>query len=212
MNLFQKLVEIRKSIQYLKKENSGGQYNFVSSSQVLGAIRKEMDNQGILVIPTVKSHKFTSSSELGGKQHMTEISLTYTILDIQSEDGKTNTLTIDWYGQGVDTGEKGVGKALTYAEKYLFLKLFQIPTDQDDPDFFQEKVKRAENDNKAMVKKGKGETMMSDEQRNQLIGFAKELNVPAARFAELHNLNKATTFKEAEAKIKEVGDFIKGKD
>src|SRR5690606_10249645 len=45
-----------------------------------------------------------------------------------------------WYGQGIDiAGEKGVGKALTYAEKYYLLKTFNIATDKDDPDSFQDK-------------------------------------------------------------------------
>jgi hypothetical protein len=39
-----------------------------------------------------------------------------------------------WYGQGIDSGERGVGKAMTYAEKYFLLKFFNIPTDEDDPD------------------------------------------------------------------------------
>lgn len=43
-------------------------------------------------------------------------------------------LEVPWYGQGVDDGEKGVGKALTYAEKYFVLKFFHIATDKDDPD------------------------------------------------------------------------------
>ena len=44
-----------------------------------------------------------------------------------------------WMGQGLDDGEKGVGKALTYAEKYFLLKFFNIATDKDDPDSFQAK-------------------------------------------------------------------------
>jgi hypothetical protein len=50
------------------------------------------------------------------------------------------TIECSWYGQGVDiAGEKGVGKALTYSEKYFMLKFFNIPTDKDDPDSFQAK-------------------------------------------------------------------------
>jgi hypothetical protein len=46
-----------------------------------------------------------------------------------------------FYAQGVDiAGEKGVGKALTYGEKYFLLKTFNIATDKDDPDAFQEKA------------------------------------------------------------------------
>lgn len=49
---------------------------------------------------------------------------------------------IPWYAQGLDVeGEKGVGKLLTYGEKYLFLKLFNIATDKDDPDSFQDTPK-----------------------------------------------------------------------
>jgi len=39
-----------------------------------------------------------------------------------------------WYAQGLDAQELGVGKALTYAEKYAILKMLNIPTSQDDPD------------------------------------------------------------------------------
>jgi hypothetical protein len=57
---------------------------------------------------------------------------------VDTESGEE--LSIPWYGQGVDlAGEKGVGKALTYAEKYFILKQFNIPTDKDDPDAFQDK-------------------------------------------------------------------------
>jgi hypothetical protein len=50
-----------------------------------------------------------------------------------------------WYAQGVDiAGEKGVGKALTYAEKTFMLKFFNIPTDKDDPDSFQQKLEDKE--------------------------------------------------------------------
>lgn len=45
-----------------------------------------------------------------------------------------------WYAQGVDiAGEKGVGKALTYAEN-IFIEIFNIATDKDDPDSFQKKL------------------------------------------------------------------------
>jgi hypothetical protein len=61
---------------------------------------------------------------------------------VDTESGES--YTIPWYGQGVDlAGEKGVGKALTYAEKYFILKQFNIPTDKDDPDSFQDKNEKS---------------------------------------------------------------------
>ena len=44
-----------------------------------------------------------------------------------------------FFSSGLNGDEKGVGSALTYAERYFFLKYFNVPTDDDDPDSFQEK-------------------------------------------------------------------------
>ena len=46
-------------------------------------------------------------------------------------------------GTGVDTQDKGVGKAMTYAYKYLLLRTFAIPTGED-PD----KISSAELDDR----------------------------------------------------------------
>ena len=39
MNIYQKLVEVRKAVPYLKKEARGNQYNYTASSQVLASVR-----------------------------------------------------------------------------------------------------------------------------------------------------------------------------
>jgi hypothetical protein len=143
MKLYNKLLEVKKSIDFIKKENQGQQYKFVSSSQVLCSLRDKMNDLGIMIIPRVQEASYTpiSQSEKGSVTIMTEIKIDYDIVNCENPEEK---ITISWYGQGVDIqGEKGVGKALTYAEKYLFLKLFNIPTDKDDPDFNQNNNKKS---------------------------------------------------------------------
>ena len=148
MNLYQKLIEARKEVPYLQKENQGEQYKYVSSSQVLGNIKTKLDELGILLIPSVKSHLVTTSSiEFFNEKnnvtkrtntYFTELDMTMTWVNAEKPDEK---IECSWYGQGVDiAGEKGVGKALTYAEKYFMLKFFNIPTDKDDPDAFQKRM------------------------------------------------------------------------
>ena len=148
MNLYQKLIEARKEVPYLQKENQGEQYKYVSSSQVLGNIKAKLDELGILLIPSVKSHAVTTSSiEFFNEKnnvtkrtntYFTELDMTMTWVNAEKPDEK---IECSWYGQGVDiAGEKGVGKALTYAEKYFMLKFFNIPTDKDDPDAFQKRM------------------------------------------------------------------------
>ena len=152
MNIYEKLIEVRKEVPYLKKENKGTQYNYVSSSQVLANCKAKMDELKLLLIPTVTGHKVSESTvEFYDKEgHVNKRTTTYfTELDlsmtwVNAEDPK-ETISCPWYGQGVDiAGEKGVGKALTYAEKYFMLKFFNIPTDKDDPDAFQQKTEGGE--------------------------------------------------------------------
>jgi hypothetical protein len=140
VNIYEKLIEVRKAVPYLQKTNAGAQYKYVGSSDVLGAIRKSMDDHKLMVIPRVlRTNVITSEGEnsRGGKntKYFTETQLEYTVVNAEKPD---EAIVIPWYAQGLDTeGEKGVGKALTYGEKYLFLKLFNIATDIDDPDAFQ---------------------------------------------------------------------------
>ena len=148
MNIYEKLVEVRKVVPYLQKENKGNQYKYVSSSQVLSNCKAKMDELGLILLPSVVAHKVTGSpiEEFNKEGHpikrtttyFTELDMVFTWVNAEKPD---ETVTCQWYGQGVDiAGEKGVGKALTYAEKYFLLKQFNIATDQDDPDSFQRKL------------------------------------------------------------------------
>ncbi|CAM3734435.1 ERF family protein [Mesobacillus zeae] len=150
LNIYQKLIEVRKAVPYLKKEAQGKQYNYTGSSQVLSSVREKMDELGLLLIPRIISKQVSESAIefIGDNGHVTKRTITYfTELDLTmtwvNADKPDETIECPWYGQGVDiAGEKGVGKALTYAEKYFILKQFNIATDKDDPDAFQEKAEQ----------------------------------------------------------------------
>lgn len=139
LNIYQKLVEVRKGVLYLQKENQGHQFKYVSSSQTISALRENMDELGLLLVPSIlEEHLHTkwANKDAGATEHMTELVVEFTWINAEKPEEK---IVCRWYGQGLDTGEKGVGKALTYAEKYLLLKFFNIATDKDDPDAFQDK-------------------------------------------------------------------------
>lgn len=146
MNLVEKLLEVRKAVPYLKKEAQGQQYKFVSSSQVLQSLRDVMDEQKLLLVPRVLEAKVSTETvewQDGSKPkrtttYFTELLMEYTWVNGEKPD---EIIVCPWYGQGVDiAGEKGVGKALTYAEKYFLLKFFNVATDRDDPDAYQPQV------------------------------------------------------------------------
>ena len=145
MNIYQKLVEVRKSVTYLQKESKGHQYNYVSSSQVLTSLREKMDELNLLLVPKVLDTNVLTEVVEGKKDgevikktttYFTELKMEFVWINADNPD---ETIVCPWYGQGVDiAGEKGVGKAMTYAEKYFLLKMFNIATDKDDPDSHQQ--------------------------------------------------------------------------
>ncbi|CAF1778330.1 hypothetical protein NRS6094_04351 [Bacillus subtilis] len=148
MNIYQKLIEVRKAVPYLKKGNKGEQYNYTSSSQVVAALREKMDELCLLLVPRIIDKNVrTETVEFKDKNgnvnkktttFFTELTMEFKWINAENPE---ETMVVPFYAQGVDkAGEKGVGKALTYAEKYFLLKQFNIPTDKDDPDAFQQKV------------------------------------------------------------------------
>lgn len=134
MKLFEKLLAIQTEVSNVIKDgkNNSDKYDFASSENILETFRPLMDKYGLLLIPSIKStevHEGTTRS--GTSRFLTEIHYNFTWIDVESDD----KYTVEWYAQGVDlAGEKGVGKALTYGEKYFLLKFFHVATNKDDPD------------------------------------------------------------------------------
>ncbi|NEU27060.1 ERF family protein [Paenibacillus ottowii] len=146
MNIYQKLIEVRKEVPYIQKADKGSQYQYTGSSRVLASLKTKMDELGLLLVPSITKPTLHESpiEYKDDKGNVTKRTTTYftelemTMTWINADDPKEQ-ISVPWYGQGVDiAGEKGVGKALTYAEKYFMLKFFNIATDKDDPDSFQQ--------------------------------------------------------------------------
>lgn len=153
MNIYEKLVEVRKSVPYLKKDNKGFQFQYVSSSQTLGSLKQKMDEMGLLLIPSLISKEVSDhNTKKGEHEYFTELVMKFRWINAEKPE---EVIECDWYGQGLDSGEKGVGKAMTYAEKYFLLKFFNIATDKDDPDSFQDKFEDKKPEVKTPPKNGK---------------------------------------------------------
>jgi hypothetical protein len=131
-NIYRKLIEVRKAVPSITKNSRGSRFRFVSSSQILGALRQAMDAHGLLLIPRLVSERVLEhQTKRGDRLYFTILNIEFTWVNADNPDER---IACPWVGQGLDEGERGVGKALTYAEKYFLLKFFNIPTDGDDPD------------------------------------------------------------------------------
>ena len=136
MNLYEKLLDIQTRTQAIIKDMTVGEgkqaYKAVSSVQVVEQIRPMMDEHKLLLIPNVVDARvIEGKTSSGTSRYFTEMFFNMVWHDVESGE----ELAVPSYAQGVDlAGEKGVGKAHTYNEKYFLMKFFHIPTPADDPD------------------------------------------------------------------------------
>lgn len=156
-NIAQKLLAIKKQVDYLQKDGKGYQYAYVTPSQVLSKINPLLNEQGVILlqevvemtterVPSKPKYHELSKYEAGKKvvdfilgetfETMFTIKMKFTWVNSDNPDDK---IVIDWASAGINGDEKGFGSALTYAERYFLLRQFNIPTDSDDPDSFQDK-------------------------------------------------------------------------
>lgn len=153
MNLLQKLLEIQKNCHGLGKDSKTYSYQYVSGSKVLGVIRPLMDRHGILLKTEITDvtnvrYDYMVANKIGGERQKSEIHTTaklkFTWVDVESGEREE----CYFFANGQNDWDKGVGSALTYAERYFLLKFFHISTDEDDCDFLtaqrQEEERKAE--------------------------------------------------------------------
>ncbi|WP_195264523.1 ERF family protein [Clostridium sp. 1001275B_160808_H3] len=137
MNLYQKLVEIRKDVINFSKDTEGYGYKYVSGSQAIAKIREKMDSLGVLLVPEVKNTISSTYDYVNAKgkectDHIISGEMSYKWINAENPE---ETLIVPWQLYGAqDDISKAFGSGLTYAERYFILKFFQAPTDVDDPD------------------------------------------------------------------------------
>ncbi|WP_462385214.1 ERF family protein [Intestinibacillus massiliensis] len=162
MNVYQRIAAVMQDVQYLAKDDqvSFGQtkYKAISEEKVTRTVRESLVKNGLVVIPVSQVHHREGS--------LSTVDVTYRIQN--AEDPEDYVLAVS-SGTGADTQDKGVGKAMTYAYKYLFLRTFAIPTGED-PD----KVSSAELDDRekrkaAQQAEGQGTVAITPAQWNKLI-------------------------------------------
>ena len=123
-NIYQRISAIMEEIDYIQKGTAkvAGQYRFTSHDAVTGLIHMPLVKHGIVAVPSVKS--------LTQDGNRTSVCLSVAFVNI---DDPKDLVEIESWGFGVDTSDKGPGKAVSYAFKYAILKMFCLETG-DDPD------------------------------------------------------------------------------
>lgn len=141
MNIYEKIAAVMQDVQYLAKDDhvKFGQtsYKALSEEKVTSIMRAEMLKHKLVVFPIQQSASRNGT--------ITHVDVVYRIVNV--EDPK-EYIEVASCGDGADTQDKGSGKAMTYAFKYMWLRTFALPTGED-PD----KISSAELDAKQEAEK-----------------------------------------------------------
>jgi hypothetical protein len=145
MNIYQKISEVMKKVEYLTKDDSVSfgttKYRAISEEKVTSTIREQLVNLGIVILPVKQDATVTELMRTD--KSVNQRADVHTVYRIQNIDDTEDFILVESNGSGVDTQDKAVGKAMTYAYKYMLLRSFAIPTGED-PD----KIASAETDAK----------------------------------------------------------------
>lgn len=142
MNIYEKISAIMEDIQYLGKDDKvefgSTKYRALSEEKVTSIMRAELLKHRLIVYPISQV-----SSRIGT---ITHVDVVYRMINVDAPD---EYIEISSCGDGADTQDKGSGKAMTYAFKYMWLRTFALPTGED-PD----KISSAELDANAAQRSG----------------------------------------------------------
>lgn len=147
MNIIQRMAKATAELGTVAKnlliEAGKNTYKAVSERDVIDAVKKVEEKHGIYSFPVarriVESDQLESEGWDGKKKTTFFIRLEVTYRFVNTDDS-TDFIEVTSYGDGMDSGDKSPGKAMTYADKYALMKAYKISTG-DDPD--QEASKEA---------------------------------------------------------------------
>lgn len=142
MTLYEKILSVMASVEYLKKDDfvetgAGKGYKALTDEKVLTAIRPALVSAGLIMLPIkvdqTRTDETVNAFDSKGRpieriNRVTSVKAVYRIINVENPQ---EFVDIESAGTGVDTQDKGVGKAMTYAKKYAILNSFLIPSGED---------------------------------------------------------------------------------
>jgi len=142
IGLVTKLATIMGELGNVKKEgfNTNQKYKFVRESDLVEKLSPLLAKYHVFLHQTVLSHSLVEmyKTSSGSTMWLTTVEVQFQWFD--GDSGETLPVFV-FVGTGADTGDKGIYKALTGAEKYALMKTFLVSTG-DDPEA-DEKVDKA---------------------------------------------------------------------
>lgn len=198
MNIFEKMSAITAELETVAKnltiqQAKNSSYKAVSERDVIDAVKPLEAKYGIYSYPCdreiLESNLLESENTYNGQTtkkttFMTRIKTVYRFVNTEKPEEFVETVT---FAEGIDSQDKGSGKAMTYADKYALMKAYKISTGDDPDQTASEPTKYAKSN-----------------YRNELIKELKKRGIDMTAYAAMHDLSKATTEEEYKKLVEEL--------
>lgn len=144
LNIHQRMAAITAELQTVAKNlnvetGKGKGYKAVSERDVIDAVKPLEAKHGVYSYPAsrrvLESAALESENEYNGRvtKKTTFFERIETVYRFVNTDDPTDFIETTTFAEGIDSQDKGSGKAMTYGDKYALMKAYKISTG-DDPD------------------------------------------------------------------------------
>ena len=164
MNIYQRINAVMNDCEYLQKK-AAQQGKGIKYDEVIAMLREHLINHGIVMVIRQLSMECVNGVE-GTKQKIYQGNYE---LDLINMDKPEEKVTHSVFSQGMDGGDKGPGKAHTYAMKTMLVKGFGLETGEDE----ESRSEKIEN-----------EKVISDEQAEELKLLLQETDSDVKAFCK----------------------------
>ncbi len=218
--LIKEIHESGKLVPDLMRCENGNNFRAISEKAILNVLNPILDKHGIFYTVRVDDQHLEIKEAYGAKGKKLQFIATVKVSLYFEDENFSFGFCTQSVGMGIDDNDKAMGKAYTYAIKYALLKLFRLEFG-DDTDFkastpliteYRGEKKEAESKKpeKKDSKKGKtGNALMTESQRDYILGLMKEKNVEAAQIIEEFDVNPVKDKEIPMKTAREIIDWLK---
>lgn len=138
MNIYEKIQAVSNEVRNVEKNlvvgTGNSSYKAVGDLDVVMKVKEAETKFRVVSIPVrqelVKSEIVRVVGN-NGYEKLTYADIVKMTVKIVNLDNTSETLEVESFGRGLDAGDKGFGKASTYARKYALLNAYKIATGED---------------------------------------------------------------------------------
>lgn len=149
MNIFQKLEAITNELGFVAKNlnvavTKNSSYKATGEVDVLEAVKPLENKYGVYSYAInreiIESDTLTQNTQYGERTSLfLRMKVTYRFVNTDNPKDYIETIS---FAEGIDSGDKASGKAMTYADKYALMKTYKISTGEDPDQKASEEYKK----------------------------------------------------------------------